>query len=143
MSNRPLKTQIRDARSLARMSQSALAGAMGVARQAVSNWENGTSRPTEANLGELRRVLGAAFGNKADATFSALQRVHGRIEELEALQRYIVQRRQELEQLLREPDEDAEALRATALETTKRAAAAALRADRPASETSTPRRRRG
>ena len=96
MSNRTLGTQIRDARSLARLSQQDLASAVGVARQAVSQWERGEQTPTDANLGALRQVLGASFGSTTDAMFSTLQRLHGRSEELEALQRYVMDRQREL-----------------------------------------------
>lgn len=96
MSNRTLASQIRDARSLARLSQQDLADRVGVARQAVSQWERGEQTPTDANLGALRAVLGASFGQVADATFSQLQRLHGRSEELEALQRYLLDRQTQL-----------------------------------------------
>lgn len=96
MSNRTLGTQIRDARSLARLSQQDLASAVGVARQAVSQWERGEQTPTDANLGALRQVLGASFGSTTDAMFATLQRLHGRSEELAALSRYLVMRQDEL-----------------------------------------------
>jgi len=96
MSNRTLGTQIRDARSLARLSQQDLASAVGVARQAVSQWERGEQTPTDANLGALRQVLGASFGATTDAMFATLQRLHGRSEELEALNRYLLSRQQAL-----------------------------------------------
>ena len=96
MSNRTLPNQIRDARTLARLSQEDLAKRVGVARQAVSQWENGAQTPTAANLAALRRELGSAFGSEADAVFSTLQRLHGRSEELAALSRYLVMRQDEL-----------------------------------------------
>ena len=96
MSNRTLPQQIRDARTLARLSQEDLAQRVGVSRQAVSSWENGGQVPTAANLAVLRRELGSAFGSEADAVFSTLQRLHGRSEELAALSRYLVMRQDEL-----------------------------------------------
>jgi transcriptional regulator with XRE-family HTH domain len=96
MSNRTLPNQIRDARTLARLSQEDLAKRVGVSRQAVSQWENGGQVPTAANLAVLRRELGSAFGSEADAVFSTLQRLHGRSEELAALSRYLVMRQDEL-----------------------------------------------
>jgi transcriptional regulator with XRE-family HTH domain len=100
MSNRTLPNQIRDARTLARLSQEDLAKRVGVARQAVSQWENGAQTPTSANLAALRRELGSAFGSEADAVFSTLQRLHGRSEELAALSRYLVMRQDELSEEL-------------------------------------------
>jgi transcriptional regulator with XRE-family HTH domain len=96
MSNRTLPNQIRDARTLARLSQEDLAKRVGVSRQAVSQWENGGQVPSAANLAVLRRELGSAFGSEADAVFSTLQRLHGRSEELAALSRYLVMRQDEL-----------------------------------------------
>jgi transcriptional regulator with XRE-family HTH domain len=96
MSNRTLPQQIKDARSLARLSQQELADAVGVARQSISYWENGVQAPTDANMIALRHALGSAFGSKTDAMFSTLQRLHGRSEELAALSRYLVQRQEEL-----------------------------------------------
>ena len=45
------------------MSQEALAGKLGVSRQAVSRWERGTARPDTANLARLAQVLGVALGD--------------------------------------------------------------------------------
>lgn len=140
MSNRTLPNQIRDARTLARLSQEDLAKRVGVSRQAVSQWENGGQVPSAANLAVLRRELGSAFGSEADAVFSTLQRLHGRSEELAALSRYLVMRQDELsEELARatqpyaDDEADAVALRQTAAQTvaggdpTTRAAAARRR----------------
>lgn len=96
MSNRTLPQQIRDARTLARLSQQELADRVGVSRQAVSYWENGGQVPTDANLAALRHALGSAFGTETDAMFATLQRLHGRSEELAALSRYLVMRQDEL-----------------------------------------------
>ena len=134
MSNRTLGTQIRDARSLARLSQQDLASAVGVARQAVSQWERGEQTPTDANLGALREVLGASFGSQTDAMFSTLQRLHGRQEELAALSRYLVQRQEELSAELAaatQPtmtDDDAAAIAAADAPLTRSAPADAPRA---------------
>jgi transcriptional regulator with XRE-family HTH domain len=92
MSNRTLPQQIRDARTLARLSQQELAERVGVTRQAVSYWENGGQVPTDSNMAALRRELGAAFGSEADATFVTLQRLHGQSVEIEALSRYLLER---------------------------------------------------
>ena len=92
MSNRTLPQQIRDARTLARLSQQDLADRVGVSRQAVSYWENGGQVPTDSNLAALRHALGSAFGAETDATFSTLQRLHGQSLELEALNRYLLER---------------------------------------------------
>ena len=40
------------------MSQSALAEKIGVSRQAVSKWENGTSEPSTSNLFALAKLYG-------------------------------------------------------------------------------------
>jgi transcriptional regulator with XRE-family HTH domain len=96
MSNRTLPQQIRDARTLARLSQQELADRVGVSRQAVSYWEHGGQVPTDANLAALRHALGNAFGSETDAMFATLQRLHGRSEELAALSRYLVMRQDEL-----------------------------------------------
>ena len=85
---------------MARLTIEELATAIGVTRQAVSGWENGHTSPTDDNLAGLRSVLGASFGQVADATFSQLQRLHGRSEELEALQRYVMERQAELTRAL-------------------------------------------
>jgi DNA-binding XRE family transcriptional regulator len=140
MSNRPLSHQIKDARSLARLSQQELADAVGVARQSISYWENGVQTPTDANMIALRHALGSAFGSHTDAVFSTLQRLHGRSEELAALSRYLVMRQDELSAALAAATEpyaddeaDAVALRETAAQTvaggdvTTRAAAARRR----------------
>jgi transcriptional regulator with XRE-family HTH domain len=81
---------------MARLSQQELADAVGVARQSISYWENGVQIPTDVNLIALRHALGSKLGSEADATFSQLQRLHGRSEELEALQRYVMERQREL-----------------------------------------------
>lgn len=73
---------------MARLSQQELADAVGVARQSISYWENGVQVPTDVNLIALRHALGSKFGSETDAVFSTLQRLHGRSEELEALQRH-------------------------------------------------------
>jgi len=134
MSNRTLSQQIKDARSLARLSQQELADAVGVARQSVSYWENGVQAPSDANLIALRHALGSAFGSTTDAVFSTLQRLHGRSEELAALSRYLVQRQDELSAELAAatrpmlPDDDAAAIAAADAPLTPSAPADAPRA---------------
>jgi transcriptional regulator with XRE-family HTH domain len=96
MSNRTLSQQILDARALAHLSQQRLADMVGVSRQTISYWENGVQTPSGEHLIQLRLALGSHFGAPADATFSQLQRLHGRSEELEALQRYVMERQREL-----------------------------------------------
>ena len=134
MSNRTLPQQIKDARSLARLSQQELADAVGVARQSISYWENGVQAPTDANMIALRHALGSAFGSKTDAMFSTLQRLHGRSEELAALSRYLVQRQEELSAELAaatQPtmtDDDAAAIAAADAPLTRSAPADAPRA---------------
>lgn len=49
--------QIQAARGRANMSQVALAKAVGVVKNTVSNWENGLSKPSDATLARLRAVL--------------------------------------------------------------------------------------
>ena len=77
---------------MARLSQQELADAVGVARQSISYWENGVQIPTDTNLIALRHALGSKFGAETDATFSTLQRLHGQSLELEALNRYLLER---------------------------------------------------
>ncbi len=49
--------QIRRAREIKNLSQEALAEALGVSRQAVSKWENGTTMPQGANKAALVEIL--------------------------------------------------------------------------------------
>ena len=47
-------------RRLAGLSQEALAEKLGVSRQAVSKWENGTSDPSTVNLLALAKLYGVS-----------------------------------------------------------------------------------
>ena len=49
---------IREGRDRLGMSQEALAERLGVSRQAVSKWENGTSDPNTSNLIALAKLYG-------------------------------------------------------------------------------------
>lgn len=51
-----LGEQIRSAREAKNLSQEALAEHLGVSRQAVSKWENGTSEPSTTNLCALAKL---------------------------------------------------------------------------------------
>ena len=94
---RPFAKQIRAGRATKRLSQDALADAVGVTRQAVSGWENGLQTPTGANLAGLEQVLGITLG-VAEATTAndALRELHGRSLELESLQAYVMERQRAL-----------------------------------------------
>lgn len=50
----------RENRARCRMSQEFVAEAVGVSRQAVSKWENGTSDPSTANLIALAKLYGVS-----------------------------------------------------------------------------------
>lgn len=52
-----LGEQIRSAREAKNLSQEALAEYLGVSRQAVSKWENGTAVPQGANKAALIEIL--------------------------------------------------------------------------------------
>ena len=55
---RSLGEVIRDHRTRCGMTQEFVAEQLGVSRQAVSKWENGTSEPTTSNLLALSRLFG-------------------------------------------------------------------------------------
>ena len=50
----------RTRKSLGGMTQEFVAQALGISRQAVSKWENGTSEPTTTNLIALAKLFGVA-----------------------------------------------------------------------------------
>ena len=49
---------LRDCRTRCRMTQEFVAETLGVSRQAVSKWENGTSDPSTSNLFALAKLYG-------------------------------------------------------------------------------------
>lgn len=53
-----LGERLRENRTRCKMSQEFVADAVGVSRQAVSKWENGTSDPSTANLIALAKLYG-------------------------------------------------------------------------------------
>ena len=55
---RSLGEVIKDHRTRCGMTQEFVAEQLGVSRQAVSKWENGTSEPTTSNLLALSRLFG-------------------------------------------------------------------------------------
>jgi len=59
---RSLGEALREERSRHGMTQEYVAEALGVSRQAVSKWENGTSDPSTANLLALAKLYGVDAG---------------------------------------------------------------------------------
>ena len=57
---RSLGEVLKDHRTRCGMTQEFVAEAMGVSRQAVSKWENGTADPSTSNLLKLARLYGIA-----------------------------------------------------------------------------------
>lgn len=55
-----LGERLRENRARCKMSQEFVAEALGVSRQAVSKWENGTSDPSTANLIALAKLYGVS-----------------------------------------------------------------------------------
>ena len=55
-----LGERLQENRARCRMSQEFVAEAVGVSRQAVSKWENGTSDPSTANLIALAKLYGVS-----------------------------------------------------------------------------------
>lgn len=55
-----LGERLRENRARCKMSQEFVAEAVGVSRQAVSKWENGTSDPSTANLIALAKLYGVS-----------------------------------------------------------------------------------
>ncbi len=56
-----LPQRLSEVRSLAKLSQSELAGKLGVSASLVSHWEKGTRIPSESQLHELARSMGVAL----------------------------------------------------------------------------------
>ncbi len=57
---RSLAETLREHRTRCKMTQEFVAEAVGVSRQAVSKWENGSSDPSTANLLQLAKLYGVA-----------------------------------------------------------------------------------
>ena len=57
---RSLAETLKEHRTRCKMTQEFVAEAVGVSRQAVSKWENGTSDPSTANLLQLAKLYGVA-----------------------------------------------------------------------------------
>lgn len=55
-----LSERLREHRARCRMTQEFVAESVGVSRQAVSKWENGTSDPSTANLMALAKLYGVS-----------------------------------------------------------------------------------
>lgn len=60
--SRSLGEALKDHRTRRNMTQEYVAEALGVSRQAVSKWENGTSDPSTSNLLALARLYGVSAG---------------------------------------------------------------------------------
>ena len=56
-----LPQRLSEVRTLAKLSQSELAGKLGVSASLVSHWEKGTRTPSESQLLELARAMGVAL----------------------------------------------------------------------------------
>lgn len=135
------------ARAERKLSQQALAAALGVARSTVARWETLTSATghkdglTEANLAMLRQYFGRDLvAAQAPPTDVTLAYWAGRAEQVAAhLELVLAEQRRLVADM---GGGEADALRAAAIATT-RAAAAAAAAHPPASATPARRRRRG
>lgn len=57
---RSLSETLKENRTRCKMTQEFVAEAVGVSRQAVSKWENGTSDPSTANLLQLAKLYGVS-----------------------------------------------------------------------------------
>lgn len=82
---RRISSEIREARIRKNMTQNALADALGVSCQAVSNWERGDSMPDISRLEELSRILGIDLRRMLGAegeTAEALAQKAGRGEQI-------------------------------------------------------------
>ena len=58
--NLEIATRLVGLRKANKLSQEALAEKLGISRQAVSKWENGTSDPSTANLIALAKLYGVS-----------------------------------------------------------------------------------
>ena len=65
--------RIQAGRKAAGLSQEALGEKLGVSRQAVSKWENGTSEPNTSNLMALARLYGIPAEDLLKGVESALE----------------------------------------------------------------------
>ena len=52
--------KLRDARNAAKLTQESAAESLGVSRQTVSKWENGSADPSTTNLLALAKLYGVA-----------------------------------------------------------------------------------
>ena len=68
-----LADKIMELRKRSGWSQEDLAGRLGVSRQAVSKWENGTSEPNTSNLMALARLYGIPAEDLLKGVESALE----------------------------------------------------------------------
>ena len=68
-----LGRRIQEARKAAGLSQESLGERLGVSRQAVSKWENGTSEPNTSNLMALARLYGIPAEDLLKGVESALE----------------------------------------------------------------------
>ena len=102
MSVRSLGKQILQGRAAMRMTQTALADALGVTRQSVAFWEAGNGDPSAANIAELQVVLGVSLDIARAATSdNKMRELHGRSLELETLQSYVLARQRALSESIR------------------------------------------
>lgn len=60
--NKSLGEAIKEHRTKHKMTQEFVAESLGVSRQAVSKWENGTSDPSTSNLFALAKLFGISVG---------------------------------------------------------------------------------
>lgn len=62
-----LAEALRENRQRCKMTQEFVAGSLGVSRQAVSKWENGTSDPSTSNLFALAKLYGVTVEDLLNA----------------------------------------------------------------------------
>ena len=68
-----LSEMLKENRTRCKMTQEFVAETIGVSRQAVSKWENGTSEPNTSNLMALARLYGIPAENLLKGVESALE----------------------------------------------------------------------
>ena len=68
-----LSEMLRENRTRCKMTQEFVAESIGVSRQAVSKWENGTSEPNTSNLMALARLYGIPAEDLLKGVESALE----------------------------------------------------------------------
>ena len=69
-----LSEMLRENRARCKMTQEFVAESIGVSRQAVSKWENGTSEPNTSNLVALARLYGIPAEDLLKGVESALEK---------------------------------------------------------------------